>query len=528
MSFFTVIGRVDRKEMIKRLSEFLKLREKHLEISEKFWKKYLVFGAFLFLTYFFSWSSSYQTILFLLFGLATSIIIFSGIFFYRPNPVPAWCLIGAGQCFNLMGDVAYKWEYHFHSREIIADLPKIFYFLGMASYFVGLFWIFSFLRKNLKKSHIIYGMISSIGLVAFLWITQISPHLGSITSPEDWIAILFFSSGILIICVLSSVFLLTPVGDAWSYRFLFIVLLLHAIALIFYDAQLDQTHVYVAGSINWVSIFNDSIYSLAYLLMGTAFIHPSIKTITEKMSGFDRQLSRQDLIALGTAFYLPPIGLLINHSNNIYQDFLIAIVSMLFIFILVEWRLIRVVRILELQNSSLFSQQAQLEFQALHDVLTGLPNRLYLSKYLIDLEKRRELSTFPVAVFMIDLNKFKQVNDIFGHNNGDVVLKKISDQLASFSRKGDFLGRWGGDEFLFILENINTADALAFAHRLSKEVTVSMKVSEVQIDVDISIGICMLLEKHLDWSTIINQSDIALYKAKTSLHKKIEIFSTIS
>jgi hypothetical protein len=188
----------------------------------------------------------------------------------------------------------------------------------------------------------------------------------------------------------------------------------------------EQSHLQASSLVNWAVLLNDAIYSLAYLFIGIAFIHPSIRLISKEEPEVERQINRQDLIVLGLAFSLPPLGLFIMHANNIGIDLIIVIGAMLIIFALVEWRLAKVVRLLESQNTHLFSQRAKFEFQALHDALTGLPNRLFLSRYLADLRIRRELSNFPVAVFLIDLNKFKNVNDNVGHDRGDRVLKEIS------------------------------------------------------------------------------------------------------
>ncbi|HEX7556160.1 MAG TPA: GGDEF domain-containing protein [Leptolinea sp.] len=380
------------------------------------------------------------------------------------------------------------------------------------------------LRKHIQKIHVVYGVISAVGLFAFLWITIISPRLFSTQFSINWVELILFPAGLLIIGVLASIFLMTPLGDTWSYRFLFVVIILNAIALNFYNVKEVQSSLLDMNSTNWTGILNDATYSLAYLLMGIAFIHPSIKTITGDVPETERQISRQDMLILGFAFFLSPLGLLIKDANKLNPDFLIVMGAMLIIFTLIEWRLATVVRLLELQNSHLFSQRSKFEYQALHDMLTGLPNRLNFSKYLSDLRKRRELSNFPVAVLLIDLNKFKQVNDLFGHDKGDRVLKEISTKLSTFSRRGDFMGRWGGDEFLLILEDTTSSDALAFARRLYQDVRVHVKSGKTQFDVDISIGICMILEKQIDLSSIINQSDIALYQAKALQEDRIAIY----
>jgi diguanylate cyclase (GGDEF)-like protein len=495
-------------------------------IPENTWKKLFVWYFLFFLTYFLLLSSTFQAILFLLFSLSSAIMIFAGISYYRPYPIAAWILIGVGQLFNLFGDFAYKLEYHFPQSMSYKNIPVIAYILGMVSFLCGMFWLFFQLRKHIHKIHVVYGIVSAVGLVSFLWITLISPHLLAPQFTSNWIEITLFSAGLVTIGVLASIFLLTPLGDTWSYRFLFVVIIINAIALNYYDVKEITTSVQDINSTNWAQILNDATYSLAYLFLGIAFIHPSIKTITRELPEIERQISRQDLIVLGSAFFLPTLALIIKDVNHLNADILVAIGAMLIIFILVEWRLASVVRSLESQNTSLYTQQAKLEYQAFHDTLTGLPNRLNLNKYLSDLRKRRELIYFPVAVFLIDLNKFKQVNDLLGHDKGDRVLKEISEKLSSYSRKGDFMGRWGGDEFLFILENISKENALNFASRLYQEVRIQIHFGKTKFDVDVSIGICMIVEKKIDFSTIIHQADIALYRAKASRKDKIAIFST--
>jgi diguanylate cyclase (GGDEF)-like protein len=492
-----------------------------LQPGKDAWKKFLYFGIALSLTFFVPLAASFHSILFIIFSLSATLMIFTGIYFYRPSPALAWILIGFGQLFNLIGDSTFKLSMYLSSMELLNIISTVAYILGMLCFFGGLFWLFFKLRESILRIHIIYGLVSTIGIIAFLWVTLINPNIITFRNSINWIEFIVFPTGLLIIGVLASIFLLTPNGDTWSSKFLFIGLIFNAIALHFYFMQ---TSTLQPNPQDWPVILNDATYSLAYLFIGISFLHPSIKTITRNQKELVKQVNRTDLTILGIAFGLPPLGLFIVYKNNINIDYFVVICAMMIIFSLVEFRLAMIVRMLENQNTHLFSQQAKFEYQAMHDLLTGLPNRLYLSRYLADLRKRREINRFPVAVFLIDLNKFKNVNDQFGHDKGDRVLKIISEQLSSFSRRRDFLGRWGGDEFLFILEDIKEADALTVAHRLYQEVRTQVKINKSKVEVDISIGICMILDNQLDISTIINQSDIALYKAKSSLNEKVAVY----
>jgi diguanylate cyclase (GGDEF)-like protein len=128
--------------------------------------------------------------------------------------------------------------------------------------------------------------------------------------------------------------------------------------------------------------------------------------------------------------------------------------------------------------------------QALHDPLTGLPNRLLLEDRLRHAIDRAERDPRLVAVLFIDVDDFKSVNDRHGHGAGDAVLQEVTARMADSLRAGDTLGRWGGDEFLVIAEQLaDGAAARELAERVRASCTGPIEVDGVEIPVGLSVGL---------------------------------------
>jgi diguanylate cyclase (GGDEF)-like protein len=131
--------------------------------------------------------------------------------------------------------------------------------------------------------------------------------------------------------------------------------------------------------------------------------------------------------------------------------------------------------------------------QALHDPLTGLPNRALLEDRLRHAIDRADRDPKPVAVLFIDVDDFKGVNDHHGHAAGDAVLRQAARCMAGTLRTGDTLGRWGGDEFLVIAERLWDADAAAeLADRIRASCTGPLEVDGVAIPLGLTVGLALV------------------------------------
>jgi diguanylate cyclase (GGDEF)-like protein/PAS domain S-box-containing protein len=162
------------------------------------------------------------------------------------------------------------------------------------------------------------------------------------------------------------------------------------------------------------------------------------------------------------------------------------------------------------------AQQRQLQFQATHDPLTALPNRPALAARL-DSMLANAGPTNSVALMMIDLDRFKEVNDTLGHNVGDYVLYEVARRLERIVLERGFIARIGGDEFALVVDRSNDLAEIA---RLSRELVDCMKkpieTCGVAIDVGLSIGIAVCPQDAADAESLFKNADVAMYVAKRS------------
>jgi diguanylate cyclase (GGDEF)-like protein len=149
------------------------------------------------------------------------------------------------------------------------------------------------------------------------------------------------------------------------------------------------------------------------------------------------------------------------------------------------------------------------------DALTFLPNRRMIVRRLQDEVLRAQRYNTPFSISVVDVDFFKKVNDAFGHLVGDEVLRHVAYQLRDHIRHPDMVGRYGGEEFLILLPNTASADAMEQASRLCKrvretEVPVNMHILKVTI----SIGVAQFRPGVDTWDSLLNRADTAMYEAK--------------
>lgn len=170
--------------------------------------------------------------------------------------------------------------------------------------------------------------------------------------------------------------------------------------------------------------------------------------------------------------------------------------------------------------------QEQLDFQAHHDPLTGLPNRLLLEDRLrVALQRARRENT-RLALMFVDLDRFKTINDTFGHHVGDRVLCEVAHRFSTLTRESDTVARLGGDEFLIILEGINEP---ADASRIADKILDDLRTRPITVDevffIGTSIGISLFPQDGDEASELIKSADVAMYRAKERGRNTYEFFT---
>ena len=168
----------------------------------------------------------------------------------------------------------------------------------------------------------------------------------------------------------------------------------------------------------------------------------------------------------------------------------------------------------------------QIEHQAYHDALTGLPNRLLFEDRLEQSIARAKRSGFPFALLFIDLDGFKHVNDTLGHQIGDELLKAVTKRLSGIMRESDTLARMGGDEFAFILNDLrNPPDAVRVAERYLSLFKDPFVIEGHELFITASIGVCLYPNDGEDAETLLRHSDSAMYRAKHLGKNDVQTFT---
>ncbi len=184
-------------------------------------------------------------------------------------------------------------------------------------------------------------------------------------------------------------------------------------------------------------------------------------------------------------------------------------------------------KILESNEIELKKNYHEIEQLAYHDGLTGLYNRVAFIKYAYDIFHRDGAQLNKYAIFFIDLDNFKNVNDSLGHDYGDLLLKQVSERLSSCTCEEDILARTGGDEFLLLKTEITTINELEyFAEKLVDTVRMPFILDEETAHVSMSVGVALFPRDGLTINELIKNADIAMYSAKTSGKNRYKFFNS--
>jgi diguanylate cyclase (GGDEF)-like protein len=180
-----------------------------------------------------------------------------------------------------------------------------------------------------------------------------------------------------------------------------------------------------------------------------------------------------------------------------------------------------------IQALRLEQANAALQHQATHDALTGLPNRMLFIDRLDREIAHAERDGNLFAVLVVDLDRFKVINDTLGHGPGDQLLIEIARRLSNAIRSADTVARTGGDEFLLLLTDIREApDAAVIAAKIISELDKSVSISGTEVHTSASIGISVYPADGSDSDTLVAHADEAMYFAKQAGRNSFQFFSS--
>lgn len=180
------------------------------------------------------------------------------------------------------------------------------------------------------------------------------------------------------------------------------------------------------------------------------------------------------------------------------------------------------------QRKELAVVNSQLEDLSRTDALTTLNNRGYWEQCLQHEYNRFQRDKLPISLVIFDIDHFKNVNDTYGHQVGDEVIKAVARQLKSNQRSTDISGRYGGEEFVIILHNVGERSARIFSERLRLAIQrMVISYDETDLKVTVSLGVAELTEDCKNTEQWLGKADQALYNAKGSGRNKSVLFGTL-
>ncbi|HUW51206.1 MAG TPA: EAL domain-containing protein [Sulfuricella sp.] len=171
--------------------------------------------------------------------------------------------------------------------------------------------------------------------------------------------------------------------------------------------------------------------------------------------------------------------------------------------------------------------EAQLVHQATHDVLSGLPNRLLFHDRLGQALAQASRADQMIAVMLLDLNRFKTINDTLGHDTGDLLLKQVAHRLAGCLRERDSIARWGGDEFTFLLPDLgHPEEAAEVAAKILDALSKPFDLADEEMYINASIGISLYPSDERTREGLVKNAEVAMYRAKEHGESAYQFFTT--
>jgi diguanylate cyclase (GGDEF)-like protein len=171
------------------------------------------------------------------------------------------------------------------------------------------------------------------------------------------------------------------------------------------------------------------------------------------------------------------------------------------------------------KNQQLMDMNAQLEVLSITDPLTGLYNRRKILQEIEDEKLRAERYVCNVSILIFDIDHFKNINDMYGHGEGDLILKELGELIRSSIRATDVFARWGGEEFMLLLPETDLTSAVAIAEKL--RVAVERHIFSNGKNITISIGVSTFI-KGCSVDDFIREADDMLYRAKETGRNKVQ------
>jgi diguanylate cyclase (GGDEF)-like protein len=415
-------------------------------------------------------------------------------------------LIGGAtrQAMGTLGDLSGQ-------RSVIPDLISLpgYLIVGVA---LGGFVILRRKGRGGSLDAVLDAALASLAALALAWAFLITPALDSNTPLSIRLLLVAYPPMSVFLVAMVAQLAFTANSRSGLAFFTFVVALVSFLAgdVVYMLAEIDLTNIP-----QWAI---DVPYALAYLFIGVTVLHPSMRELTMPVAA-DESTPRSGRLAFVAMALAVPAALSVARVESHTGE---RIALGVIVLALTGIAIVRFFRALHAHARS----EERITYQATHDALTGLPNRMFVLDELDVILGALDEGHGAVAVLFLDLDRFKLVNDSFGHRFGDELLVAAARRLELNVRPGDVVARTGGDEFAVLLRDVaDLSDAVSLAERTRLTVQVPFSVRGSEIPTSVSLGVAFTDgSSPVTAEELLRDADIAMYEAKDAGRDTVAVF----
>jgi diguanylate cyclase (GGDEF)-like protein len=445
-----------------------------------------------------------RVVIYCLTSMSAAVAVVVGILRNRPGSWLAWSFLGASQLVYAIADsLFYCRHYLLH----LDDYPSVADPLYLAHYPLVVIALVLLIRRR-TPGRDIPGVLDAavLAVVAAMlsWLYLIAPQARADSPTLVKVTSVAYPVMDLAMLAVALRLILGAGRRTPSFSLLSANLLAIFAADTIYVGQ-QLAGVYHTG--NWL----DALWLVGNLSLGAAALHPTMRWLGDPSPVGDQQLGPIRIMALCLAALVAPATLLVHGAGEPVQDLPVIAAACGILFMLAIIRL-----------AALVADQRKL---AITDGLTGLHTRRFFEAQLPLEVQRSRRSGAPLAVIIVDIDRFKSINDQYGHPAGDAALVEVAFRLRTAARAGDVLARYGGEEFALLLPGASPEDLAGIAQRLREQVASSpIPVSgDTWIAVTVSIGVASYPDHGNLEGGLIAVADRALYAAKSAGRDRVVV-----